>query len=139
MPTGQMSSTLIGVSSDWLTRHRRGVGLMPYARPHVRQALAAAREAGKPVDGMKSDDRETSIALERWGFLPIDQDAMDKRITDWYVSQGLAMRADDPMPDTPDTPDTPDDAPERSRMALDAAEAALAAASAALRLARMSA
>jgi hypothetical protein len=109
---------------------------MPYARPHVKQALVAAREAGRPVEGMFADDRETVIALERWGFLPIDQDATDRRVQDWYVSQGLAVRGD--APDTPETvpagvsPDTPG----RASAALEAAEAALAAASAALRLAR---
>lgn len=107
---------------------------MGYSRPHIRQAITAAREAGKPVQGF-AGDREMVLQLERWGFLPIDQDAVDRRIADWYVAQGLALRDDD----TPDTPDTPNDMPERSRMALDAAEAALAAASAALRLARMSA
>jgi hypothetical protein len=121
---------------------------MAYQRTHVRQALSAAREAGKPVDGLIAGDRETALQLERWGFLPIDQDAMDKRVQDWYVSQGLALRLDDTREAASDTPsdtrgdtpaDTPDDTPERSRVALDAAEAALAAATAALRLARLSA
>jgi hypothetical protein len=108
---------------------------MGYSRPHIRQAAAAAREAGHVVDGF-AGDREMVLQLERWGFLPIDQDAVDQRIADWYVSQGLAVRAD--TPDTPE-PDTPDATPERSRVALEAAEAALAAAAAALRLARLSA
>ena len=111
---------------------------MGYSRPHIRQALAAAREAGRPVDGLIAGDRATTLQLERWGFLPIDVDAMDKRVQDWYISQGLAVRDSD----TPDTPDTPqprpvgvsEDAP--AEVALEAAEAALAAASAALRLAR---
>ena len=121
---------------------------MPYQRTHVRQALSAAREAGKPVDGMFADDRDTVLALERWGYLPVNQDEVDKRIADWYVSQGLALKNGDTPTDTPeltsdmrtDTPgDTPGDTPERSQVALEAAEAALAAASAALRLARLSA
>ena len=117
---------------------------MPYARTDVRQALSMAREAGKPVDGLFAGDRETALQLERWGFLPLDREAVDKRIADWYVSQGLALRDGDtpePQSDTPDDApgDTPGDTPERSRVALEAAEAALAAASAALRLARLSA
>lgn len=121
---------------------------MPYARTHVRQALSAAREAGKPVDGLIAGDRETAIMLEKWGFLPIDQEATDRRIADWYAANGLAVKvADTPEPvhdtprDTPEPPpaDTPGDTPERSRVALEAAEAALAAASAAIRLARLSA
>ena len=113
---------------------------MPYARTDVRQALSAAREAGKPVEGLNAGDRETTIQLERWGFLPVNRDALDKRVQDWYVSQGLATRAGDTPEPTSDTPgDTPGDTPERSAVALEAAEAALAAASAALRLARLSA
>ena len=109
---------------------------MPYARTDVRQALSMAREAGKPVEGLNAGDRETTIQLERWGFLPVNRDALDKRVQDWYVSQGLATRAGD----TPEaTSDTRGDTPERSAVALEAAEAALAAASAALRLARLSA
>ena len=111
---------------------------MPYSRPHIKQALAAAQEAGKPVQGFASD-RETVLQLERWGFLPIDHDEVDKRVQDWYVANGLAVR----VSDTPDSPkaDTPNDTPERvvplgSHAAIDAAEAALAAATAALRLAR---
>ena len=116
---------------------------MPYARTDVRQALSAAREAGKPVDGLIAGDRETALQLERWGFLPIDTDAVDKRIQDWYVSQGLALREDTPKDTRGDTPDdTPDDMPEPIRVrgtnseALAAAEAALLAATAALRLAK---
>ena len=113
---------------------------MGYSRPHIRQAMTAAREAGKPVEGF-AGDRDMVLQLERWGFLPIDQDEVDKRVQDWYVANGLAVRVSD-TPDTP-KPDTPDtlkpDTPERSRVALEAAEAALAAASAALKLARLSA
>jgi hypothetical protein len=117
---------------------------MPYARTDVRQALSMAREAGKPVEGLFAGDRETALQLERWGFLPVNRDAVDKRIQDWYVSQGLAVRGGDTPEATSDTrgdtpADTPGDTPERSRVALEAAEAALAAASAALRLARLSA
>jgi len=113
---------------------------MPYARTDVRQALSAAREAGKPVQGLNAGDRETTIQLEKWGFLPVNQDALDKRIQDWYVSQGLATREGDTRGATLDTPDdargdTPDRVV-RPDAALDAAEAALQAAHAALRLAR---
>lgn len=114
---------------------------MGYSRPHIRQAMTAAREAGKPVEGFAAD-RDMVLQLERWGFLPINQEAVDQRIADWYVANGLAVRESD-TPDTPvqDTPkpDTPMALPERSSVALEAAEAALAAATAALRLARMSA
>lgn len=120
---------------------------MPYARTDVRTALHEAREAGKPVDGLIVGDRETALQLERWGFLPIDRDATDKRIADWYVSQGLAMRdgdtperASDTLSDTRgDTPeDTPGDTPGPSTTsaALAAAEAAIEAARAALVAAR---
>lgn len=118
---------------------------MAYARTHVKQALSAAREAGKPVDGLMVGDRETAIMLEKWGYLPIDQAALDKRIQDWYVSQGLAVREGDLG--APRRGDTPDDTPAEvslvtrdassdvvSGAALEAAEAALAAASAAIRL-----
>lgn len=108
---------------------------MGYSRPHIRQALAQAREEGKPVEGF-AGDRDTVLQLERWGYLPINQDEVDRRIADWYVSQGLAIREGD-------TPaDTPEDTPERvtrlgsPHAAIEAAEAALAAATAALRLAR---
>lgn len=123
---------------------------MAYPRAHVRQALSMAREAGKPVEGLMAGDRETAIMLEKWGFLPINQDAVDERIRAWYVKNGLAAR----VGDAPDTPaNAPEDTPERVRedtpedtrgggaqgsnvAALEAAEAALAAATAALRLAR---
>lgn len=115
---------------------------MPYSRTHVKEALLAARRDGKPTEGLRADDRETVIQLERWKYLPIDQEALDKRIQDWYVSQGLVMKVETPR-DTPG--DTPEDTRERvsdlqpvarSSAALEAAEAALAAATAALRLAR---
>lgn len=101
---------------------------MPYARTHVRQALLAAQEAGRDCTGLSVDKRETAILLEKWGFLPIDQNAADERVREWYISQGLATRASDTPADTPDRVST--------SVALEAAEAALVAASAALRLAR---
>lgn len=101
---------------------------MPYARTDVRQALLTAKESGKDCTGMSVDKRETAIMLERWGFLPIDREAVDRKVQDWYVSQGLATRRSDTPGDTPDRVST--------AAALEAAEAALAAAAAALRLAR---
>lgn len=120
---------------------------MPYARTDVRTALHEAREAGKPVDGLIVGDRETALQLERWGFLPVNREATDRRIADWYVAQGLAVRDGDTperVPDTPkDTPgdtrgDTPGDTPGASTTsaALAAAEAAIEAARAALAAAR---
>jgi hypothetical protein len=112
---------------------------MSYSRPHIRQALAQAREEGKAVEGF-AGDRDTVLQLERWGYLPINQDDVDRRIADWYVSQGLAIRSGESQEDTPG--DTPGDTPERvtrlhsPHVAIEAAEAALAAATAALRLAR---
>lgn len=105
---------------------------MPYARTQVRQALLAAKDAGKDCTGLSVDSRETPVMLEKWGFLPIDQDAVDERVRDWYVRNGLAT----PLSDTPK--DAPGDTRERgsTAAALEAAEAALVAASAALRLAK---
>jgi len=119
---------------------------MPYARTDVRTALHAAREAGKPVDGLIAGDRETALQLERWGFLPVNQDATDRRVQDWYVSQGLAVRESDTPERTFDTPqatrgDTPGDTPGDTRGlatldVLAAAESALETARVALSLAR---
>lgn len=116
---------------------------MPYARTDVRTALHAAREAGKPVDGLMVGDRETALALERWGYLPVNQEATDKRIQDWYVSQGLAMREGDTPERVRDTPhDTPGDTRGDTRGSvatldvLAAAESALETARVALSLAR---
>jgi hypothetical protein len=115
---------------------------MPYPRTHVRQALSAAREAGRPVEGLKSDDRETTVLLEKWGYLPVDQDAADRRIADWYVSQGLAIREGDTLADTPEpTSDTRDDTRGdtpgvHTLDVLAAAESALETARVALSLAR---
>jgi hypothetical protein len=112
---------------------------MPYARTDVRQALSAAREAGKPVEGLNAGDRETTIQLERWGFLPVNRDALDKRVQDWYVSQGLATREGDAPEPTSDTRgDTPGDT--RGVPTVDvlaAAESALETARVALSLARL--
>jgi hypothetical protein len=112
---------------------------MGYSRPHIRQAVAAARDAGHEFDGF-AGDRDTVLRLERLGFLPVDQDEVDRRVQDWYVANGLAVRDGD-TPDTPDTPapNTPDTSSDRSRVALEAAEAALVAATAAIRLARLTA
>lgn len=119
---------------------------MPYARTDVRQALSVAREAGKPVDGLIAGDRETTIQLEKWGFLPVDREATDKRIADWYVANGLALKGGDTAEAVSDTPqatpeptrgDTPGDT--RGVPTLDvlaAAESALETARVALSLAR---
>ena len=111
---------------------------MRYSRTQVREALLAARRDGKPLEALKVGDRETEIQLERLGYLPLDQDAVDKRIQDWYTANGLAMRADTPVDTTDDTPgDTPEvTSSSTSSAAIEAAEAALVAASAALRLAK---
>jgi hypothetical protein len=119
---------------------------MPYARTDVRTALHAAREAGKPCDGLIAGDRETALQLERWGFLPVNQEATDKRIQDWYIAQGLAVRNGDTREATLDTPDaTPEptrgDTPGDTRGVptldvLAAAESALETARVALSLAR---
>lgn len=116
---------------------------MPYARTDIRTALHAAREAGKPCDGLIAGDRETALQLERWGFLPVNQEATDKRIQDWYISQGLAMRESDTPERVSDTPrDTPEPTPGDTRGSvptlevLAAAESALETARVALSLAR---
>ena len=115
---------------------------MGYSRTHVKEALLAARRDGKPTSGLRPDDRETVIQLERWNYLPIDQDAVDQRIADWYAANGLALKGDTPSDTREGTPeDTRGDAPKPVRPAanseaIDAAEAALLAATAALRLAK---
>lgn len=104
---------------------------MPYPKAQVRTALAEARKAGRVTDGMTPDLRDTELQLERWGFLPLQgDDATDKRVADWYRSQGLVM-VEDARPDAPPRAGEPP-----SDAALLAAEAALAAAQAALALAR---
>lgn len=113
---------------------------MGYPRTEVRQALAAARSAGKDCTAMHVDARDTEITLEKWGFLPVDADAVDARMRDWYISQGLAVR----LEDTPRSkPTTVEKQPAPSKLmgspteaAMVAAEAALTAAQAALSLAR---
>ena len=124
---------------------------MPYARTDVRTALHAAREAGKPCDGLIAGDRETALQLERWGYLPVNQEATEKRIQDWYISQGLAIRESDTPERVSDTPrdtrgDTPEPTPRDTRGdtpggvptldVLAAAESALETARVALSLAR---
>lgn len=116
---------------------------MGYARHHVRQALSAAREAGRDVSGMAPEKRETAVILEGWGFLPVDEDAEAEKVRRWYVEQGLAApfgvdaprrRSRDTPADTPE--DTPELAPSSTGAALAAAEAAIDAARAALHAAR---
>ncbi len=124
---------------------------MPYARTDVRTALHAAREAGKPVEGLIVGDRETALTLEKWGYLPVDQAATDKRIADWYVANGLAVKGGDTPERVSDTPrdtrgDTPEPTPGDTRGdtrgsvptldVLAAAESALETARVALSLAR---
>lgn len=116
---------------------------MGYARHHVRQALSAAREAGRDVSGMAPEKRETAVILEGWGFLPVDEDAEAEKVRRWYVEQGLAapFGVDAPRRRSLDAPvDTPEDTPElvpsSTGAALAAAEAALDAARAALYAAR---
>lgn len=120
---------------------------MQYSRTHVRQALSAAREAGRDVSGMPPERRETAVILERWGYLPVNQEQVDERIAAWYVANGLATRADDTPGDTPgDTPEVPaasvasvipvGSSASSTMAALVAAEAAIEAARLALAAAR---
>ena len=127
-----------GVSQQGGTM-RWGDDAMGYTRAQVRTALAKAREDGRSTSGMAPDLRETELQLERWGLLPLpNDDSADKRIADWYASQGLAMRLD------PEAPPRKAAAAEEvvimsapgNDAALVAAEAALAAAQAALAYAR---
>ena len=98
---------------------------MRYPKTHVQQALRAARDAGLDVTGLKVGDSDAELTLERMGLLPIDEAAVSKTVSDWYVRNGLASR---------DT--VRKESSEATGAALEAAEAALAAAVAALRLAR---
>lgn len=111
---------------------------MRYPTAQVRTALTAAKAAGKNTAGMSPDLRETELALEKWGYLPLPGDTtIEDKVAEWYIAQGLATPADDkprrrkasaPEPVIMSAP--PNDA------ALLAAEAALAAAQAALAYAR---
>jgi multidrug resistance efflux pump len=96
-----------------------------YPKTHVQQALVAARQAGIDVAGLKVGDDETELTLERAGLLPIDSNAVETKVSDWYVRNGLATR-DTVRRETSQT----------TAAALEAAEAALQAATAALRLAK---
>ena len=107
---------------------------MAYSRTAVKTALGKAREAGKACDGLSVGLRETELQLETWGFLPLPGDVdTDKRVRDWYVSQGLAIADKGQTSEPVVVPMSPSVA---SEAALVAAEAALGAASAALALAR---
>ena len=109
---------------------------MAYSKAAVRTALGKARESGKACDGLSVGLRETELQLETWGFLPLPGDTdVDKRVSDWYKSQGLAIAVGDAEPRLePASPVVMSSAPHDA--ALLAAEAALGAATAALALAR---
>lgn len=110
---------------------------MSYTRTEVRQALREAKSSGRDCTALHVDARDTEITLEKWGFLPIDKDRVDARVRDWYVSQGLVVRADE-TDKTVETALLPRALHTSSTSAaLEAAEAALTAAQAALRLAKM--
>ena len=98
---------------------------MRYPKTHVQQALSAAREAGIDVAGLKVGDAETELTLERVGLLPLDAKAVEDKVSDWYVRNGLATKDR-----------VRREASETTGAALEAAEAALHAAAAALRLAK---
>ena len=113
---------------------------MRYPTAQVRTALTAAKAAGKNTAGMSPDLRETELALESWGYLPLPGDTtIEEKVAEWYIAQGLAAPADDkprrrkasapaPAPMIMSAPS--------NDAALLAAEAALAAAQAALAYAR---
>lgn len=113
---------------------------MGYPRAEVRQALARAKADGRDCTGLYVDARDTEITLEKWGFLPIDLQALEKRTQDWYVSQGLAVRVSDGRASSTsarkDVSDSPIVNVSPTEAAMTAAEAALTAAQAALSLAR---
>ena len=75
--------------------------------------------------GLKVGDVETELTLERVGLLPLDAKAVEDKVSDWYVRNGLATKDR-----------VRREASETTGAALEAAEAALQAAAAALRLAR---
>ena len=111
---------------------------MRYPTAQVKTALSAARGAGKNTAGMSPDLRETELALEKWGYLPLPGDTtIEEKVAEWYVAQGLATRADDKprrQKAVASEPAIMSAAPNDA--ALLAAEAALAAAQAALAYAR---
>lgn len=109
---------------------------MGYPRSEVREALGLARKAGQDCRGLHADAPDTAITLERWGFLPIDQAAVDQRVSDWYSSQGLATRTTGKSKATQNVAVVSDPVASPTESAMAAAEAALAAAQAALVLAR---
>lgn len=111
---------------------------MRYARTHVRQALAAAKEAGKATAGLSPELRETELALEKWGFLPLPGDtSIEDKVAEWYIAQGLAGPADGkPTRRKPTAPQPVIMSAPPNDAALVAAEAALSAAQAALAYAR---
>ena len=116
---------------------------MRYPTAQVRTALSAAKEAGKNTAGMSPDLRETELALEKWGYLPLPGDTtIEDKVAEWYVAQGLATPADDRPRRRKAAKSEPEvqgavimSAPPNDA-ALLAAEAALAAAQAALAYAR---
>ena len=112
---------------------------MGYSRTEVRTALKQAKAAGKDCQGLFVDARDTEITLEKWGFLPCDNERLDARVADWYVSQGLAVRSDGsdmPNVNTPVKNDVEVGVSQSTEAALVAAEAALSAAAAAFAFAR---
>ena len=113
-------------------------GSMRYSTAQVRTALSAAKEAGKNTSGMSPDLRETELALEKWGFLPLPGDtSIEEKVAEWYIAQGLASPADDkPRRRKGAAPEPVIMSAAGDRAALLAAEAALAAAQAALAYAR---
>lgn len=112
---------------------------MSYTRTEVRSALKQARDAGKDCAGLYPDALDTTITLERWGFLKTPNEKVDARIADWYVAQGLAVReSDSVMSDIKSEPrnDVAVGVSGSTEAALVAAEAALSAAQAAFAFAR---
>ena len=113
-------------------------GSMRYPRTQVKAALAQAQEAGKNTAGMAADLRETELALEKWGYLPLPGDtSIEDKVAEWYIAQGLAAPADDkPRRRKAAAPEPVIMSAPLNDAALVAAEAALAAAQAALAYAR---
>ena len=115
---------------------------MRYPTAQVRTALTAAKAAGKNTAGMSPDLRETELALESWGYLPLPGDTtIEEKVAEWYIAQGLAAPADDKPRRRKASAPAPAPAPmimsaPSNDAALLAAEAALAAAQAALAYAR---